>query len=227
MNAAFQRLAEVGDDRIDAQTKEWRSKVRELSYDIQDCADRFRLLHSSDEAKLNFVRRMARKVRRLWVEDPEISREIRELKARAMEKERRDRYDIGLSLSTTTQPAPPGPGLDPRALAFYEEARDLVGIDGPRDQIIGWLGSEEEQLKVVSIFGVGGQGKTTLAMEVYRKAQEHFDCRASVSVSRTLDINRILRDILFQTNMSAYERSERWEAEQLIRATREYLMDKR
>jgi hypothetical protein len=155
MNAAFQRLAEVGDDRIDAQTKEWRSKVRELSYDIQDCADRFRLLHSSDEAKLNFVRRMARKVRRLWVEDPEISREIRELKARVMEeKERRDRYDIGLSLSTTTQPAPPGPGLDPRALAFYEEARDLVGIDGPRDQIIGWLGSEEEQLKVVSIFGV-------------------------------------------------------------------------
>jgi hypothetical protein len=64
-------------------------------------------------------------------------------------------------------------------------------------------------------------------MEVYRKAQEHFDCRASVSVSRTLDINRILRDILFQINMSAYERSERWEAEQLIRATREYLMDKR
>ncbi|CAN6347981.1 unnamed protein product, partial [Urochloa humidicola] len=76
--------------------------------------------------------------------------------------------------------------------------------------------SEEKELKEVSIFGIGGQGKTTLAMEVYHKAEELFDCCASVSISRILDIKKLLRDILFQINESEYYRSERWETEQRI-----------
>ncbi|CAN6343251.1 unnamed protein product, partial [Urochloa humidicola] len=222
MHAVLQRLDEVDDDHIDVQTKEWRSKVRDLSYDIEDCVDRFMLLDSSKAANLNFVQSMVRKIKELW-EDRKISKEIKELKDRVVEeKKRRDRYEIGQHL-TITAPV----HLDPRAPILYEGVRDLVGIDGPREEIIEWLESEEKQLKVVSIFGTGGQGKTTLAMEVYRKAEELFDCCASVSISRTLDINKLLRHMLFQINESEYYRSERWETEQLIHRLRGYLMDKR
>ncbi|CAL4891751.1 unnamed protein product [Urochloa decumbens] len=190
MHAVLQRLDEVDDDQIDVQTKDWRSKVRELSYDIEDCVDRFMLLDSSKNARLNFVQSMVCKIKELW-EDRKISKAIKELKDRVVEeKKRRDRYDIGQHLTIT----PP---------------------------------SEEKQLKVVSIFGIGGQGKTTLAMEVYRRAEELFDCRASVSISRTFDMKKLLRDILSQINESEYDRSERWEMEQLIRKLRGYLMDKR
>ncbi|KAK3164338.1 hypothetical protein QOZ80_1AG0016220 [Eleusine coracana subsp. coracana] len=223
MNAALQRLADVDDDQIDVQTIQWRSKVRELSYDIEDCVDRFMLLHGCDKAKKNFVKSTLRKIFPLWG-DRQIAKEIQDLKARVIEeKERRDRYNVDQYINDMHQRV----CLDPRAPTLYEEARDLVGIHGPREEIIGWLKDEERQLKVVSIFGIGGQGKTTLAMEAYRKTQEPFDCRASVTVSRALDINKLLRDILFQINRGEYDRSERWDMEQLIPTLREYLMDKR
>lgn len=222
MNAVLQRLADIDNDQIDVQTKEWRSKVRELSYEIEDCVDRFIHLHSSRKAKVSFAQSMVRKIKEVW-EDHQIAKEIQELKALVIqEKERRDRYNIDQYLSMT-QPVL----LDPRAPIMYEEARDLVGIHGPREEIIGWLKSEERQLKVVSIFGIAGQGKTTLAMEVYRKIEEPFDCRASATVSRTLDFTKLLRDILFQINEREYHRSERWEVEQLIPTLRKSLMDKR
>ncbi|TVU48991.1 hypothetical protein EJB05_00280, partial [Eragrostis curvula] len=223
MNGALLRLADIDDDQIDVQTKEWRSKVRELSYDIEDCVDRFIHLHSTREAKVNFFRSMVRKIKELW-EDCQIAKEIQELKALVLEeKERRDRYNLDQYLTNMTRPVL----LDPRAPIMYEEARDLVGIDGPREKIIGWLMDEERKLKVVSIFGIGGQGKTTLAMEVYNKIDEWFDCCASVTVSRTLDIKKLLKDLLFQVNKSEHDKSEMLEIEQLIRTLREQLMNKR
>uniref|UniRef100_A0A0D9VEN0 AAA+ ATPase domain-containing protein n=1 Tax=Leersia perrieri TaxID=77586 RepID=A0A0D9VEN0_9ORYZ len=223
MNAVLQRLADMEDDDIDPQTKEWRNKVRELSYDIEDCIDLFVQNHSRGDAKANFVRKGVQKMKKLW-ENHQIGDEIKELKARVLEeKERHDRYKIEDKLATLSQPV----RLDPRAPALYEQAKNLVGIDKPREEIICWIKSEEKQLKVVSIFGTGGMGKTTLAMEVYHKIEESFDCRAVVSVSRTLDIKKLIRDILFQINKNEYERSKEWEIEQLIPTLRENLNEKR
>ncbi|CAL5093142.1 unnamed protein product [Urochloa decumbens] len=197
MHAVLQRLDEVDDDQIDVQAKDWRSKVRELSYDIEDCVDRFMLLDSSKNARLNFVQSMVCKIKELW-EDRKISKAIKELKDRVVEeKKRRDRYDIGQHLTIT-----PPVHLDPRAHILYEEARDLVWHRWGR-RLLPWRGT------------------------AVRRAEELFDCRGSVSISRTLDIKKLLRDILFQINESEYYRSERWETEQLIRKLRGYLMDKR
>jgi len=66
---------------------------------------------------------------------------------------------------------------------MYAEASGLVGMDGPRDELIQLMGGENE-LKVLSIVGFGGLGKTTLANEVYCKLQGEFQCRAFVSVSQ-------------------------------------------
>ncbi|RLM58256.1 disease resistance protein RPP13-like [Panicum miliaceum] len=199
MDAALKNLAEKDDDQIDPLAKDWRSKVRELSYDIEDCIDRFRLNHSHGGSKANFVRKAVRK------------------------SERAKRYDIHKYLAASPLPVL----FDLRAPALFAEARDLVGIDGPCKEIIELLTCEEMQHKVVSIYGTAGQGKTTLAMEVYRRITEAFDCRAFVSVSQTPDIKKLLSDILSQISNNQFDdQTERWEMEQLIRNMRDYLIDK-
>ncbi|RCV29451.1 hypothetical protein SETIT_6G014600v2 [Setaria italica] len=228
MDVVLQELADKEDDQMDPVAKDWRNKVREVSYDIEDCIDRFMLNHSHGGSKANFVREAMRKVKMLW-KDQGIAEEIQKLKILVTDQsERAKRYRIHHYLAASPQPV----RLDPRATALFQEARDPVGIDGPREEIIQLLQVEENRHKVVSIYGTAGQGKTTLAMEVYRKITQTqaFDCRAFVSVSQTLDMKKLLRDILSQiVSTSEFDQlqSERWETEQLMRKMRDYLIDKR
>ncbi|XP_066333599.1 disease resistance protein RGA5-like [Miscanthus floridulus] len=199
MEAMLLRLEDKDDDHIDPLAKDWRSKVRELSYDIEDCIDRFVLNHSHGDggSTANFVHKAIQMVKRLF-KDRGIAEEIRRLNRLVSEQSERGKryYDINQCLlASSSQPVP----LDPRAPALFQEARDLVGIDAPREEIISLLRCEDKEHKVVSIYGIGGQGKTTLAMEVYHKITEAaFDSRAFVSVSQTPDMKKLLRDILSQ-----------------------------
>lgn len=58
---------------------------------------------------------------------------------------------------------------DPRVSVLYADTPDLVGIDRPASEMVNWLTDDVCTLKVLSIIGFGGLGKTTLAMEVYRR----------------------------------------------------------
>ncbi|XP_066335200.1 disease resistance protein RGA5-like [Miscanthus floridulus] len=229
MEAMLLRLEDKDDDQIDPLAKDWRSKVRELSYDIEDCIDRFVLNHSHGDggSTANFVHKAIQMVKTLF-KDRGIAEEIRRLKRLVSEQSERGKryYDINQCLlASPTQPVP----LDLRAPALFQEARDLVGIDAPREEIISLLRCEDKEHKVVSIYGIGGQGKTTLAMEVYNKITEAaFDSRAFVSVSQTPDMKKLLRDILSQISKSHFDQSQMLETvEQLIRTVKECLKDKR
>lgn len=114
----------------------------------------------------------------------QIAKKIQELRARVVEQsESRDRYKIVEGAATSTQVP-----LDPRVQVLFEDAKRLVGIDGPRDKIIRWLMQEDDShsrpLKVISIVGFGGLGKTTLANQVYNKIKIEFECTTFMSVSR-------------------------------------------
>lgn len=226
MSVALEKLADV-DEEMDGQTREWRDSVRELSFDLEGCIDRFmhRHRHSSPGkgTSCNFVRKVKRKIEMVWG-DRQIGKEIRELKALVVEERARlERYNIDQKFFAKPQPS----ALDPRGHALYEVARDLIGIDGPREEVTGWLMEPEEKPKVVAIFGVGGSGKTTLALEVFHKIEEPFDCRAFVSLSRTPDVESLLRHMLFQIDKEKFKESQMWKMEQLIPTLRECLEDKR
>ena len=53
-------LGEKDDDQIDRRAKDWRSKVRELSLDIEDCIDRFMLNHSHGGSNPSFMHKSTR-----------------------------------------------------------------------------------------------------------------------------------------------------------------------
>nr|ABA97416.1 NB-ARC domain containing protein [Oryza sativa Japonica Group] len=193
MNVFLMNMASV-EENMDVQVKDWRNKVRELSYDIEDCIDLFMHKLNRGDDKVNIVLKMAKKIRMLWSRH-QIANQIQELKARVKEEsDRRLRYYFSECNAHVD-----GTKIDPRLPALYVEEEKLVGIHGPMEEIIELLMKEDgsgQKLKVVSIVGFGGLGKTTLANQVYNKIKDQFDCSAFISVSQSPNIKKILFDML-------------------------------
>jgi hypothetical protein len=174
MNAALEKLADM--EKLDAQTKVWRDNVREMAYDIEDSIDIFMLKFGQgedDDDNDGLFRRIVGKVRELRLHY-QFADKIQELRARVEEQSQsRERYRIDGSISESRVVVE----VDPRLPALFEDAKRLVGVDGPREEIIERLMGEDDrhcsrQCEVLSIVGFGGLGKTTPANQVYSKNQE-------------------------------------------------------
>nr|UBY06861.1 NBS-LRR disease resistance protein [Dasypyrum villosum] len=175
-------------DKLDPTAKNWRDHVREMSYDMENCIDDFMHDIEGVHAKKGFVKKMARRLRRLGRRH-QIANRIEELKILAVEANaRRERYKIDDSINSS-------PGVvvvDPRMTAIYKEAAGLVGINCPREELASVLMDSKKKLKVVSIVGFGGLGKTTLAKQVYDEIGGQFSCTAFISVSQRPDVKSLL-----------------------------------
>lgn len=107
----------------------------------------------------------------------------------------------------------------------------LVGISGPQEELVKLLmdpgTTSRHRVKVISIVGVGGLGKTTLANAVYQQLRGQFQCHAFVSVSLNPDFRKILSSILRQVTGEDYVAIETWDVMEIINKTRLFLVDKR
>ncbi|KAG5577977.1 hypothetical protein H5410_058111 [Solanum commersonii] len=101
-----------------------------------------------------------------------------------------------------------------------------VGHEEDEAWIIGQLLDEHEsELDVISIVGMPGLGKTTLANKVYNNTlvASHFNVRAKCTVSQKYNKSKVLREILQQVTASEEKGSDDDLAEKLRRA----VLDKR
>lgn len=227
MNAALEKLADM--EKLDAQTKVWRDKVREMAYDVEDSIDIFMLkLGQGDDDDDNLFRRIVGKVRELRLHY-QFADKIQELRARVVEQSQsRERYRIDDGSISESRVVVE---VDPRLPALFEDAKRLVGIDGPREEIIKRLMGEDDgyhcsrRCEVLSIVGFGGLGKTTLANQVYSKIKDEFACAAFVTVSRTPHIPKFLKDILSGVGYRDTEVED--DVQKLIEILRATLNDKR
>ncbi|GJN28343.1 hypothetical protein PR202_gb16453 [Eleusine coracana subsp. coracana] len=202
-------------DELDPLAKNWRSLVREMAYAIEDCIDDFVHHLGGIGPEQGFIKKAAHRLKTLR-DRHRIANQIDELKARVLEaSERRTRYKLGKRVSSSNLVA-----VDPRVLALYTESTNLVGVDGPREELVKWLIGTQQQPKVVSIIGFG-LGKTTLAKEVYNNIGEQFKCKAFISVSQTPDMTRLLSGI--QSKLGICGTSSTCEVQDIIDSIREYL----
>jgi len=232
MSALLQKLA--AEDDPDVLEKEWRNQIRDLSYDVEDCVDDFlhRVEHDDGNTRpdVGFFRKNFTKLKTLGARHG-IADKIRQLKVRVDDVSKRHSRYIYKGASCSAGPASAAVAIDPRLPALCGMAGSLVGIDGPREEIVTLLNEGEEEpgkrLKVVSIAGFGGLGKTTLATEVYRELGEQFDCRVTVSVSQSPDIIKILTKILSGVNGQPSHKCNISDQQELLQEIRSYLLHKR
>lgn len=100
----------------------------------------------------------------------------------------------------------------------------VVGFDEEADLLINRLTRGPKDLDIVSIVGMPGLGKTTLAKKVYHSEhlRSHFDVQAMCCVSQAYDRRKLLIEILNQVK-SSNQQNEKNPAD----ALRKFLMRKR
>ncbi|SPT15882.1 unnamed protein product [Triticum aestivum] len=232
MQAALERVSSPSAQPVDRQVRIWAGQVRELSYDVEDSIDRFMVrvdLHHPGFS--GFIGRCLSLLTTARVRH-RIATDIRGIRGLVKEvADRRGRYRVDDGAFAVRRPA--GATVDPRLHGMYEDSARLVAVGGPRAELCRLLveqegaGTMDGQLKVVSIVGVGGLGKTTLANVVYQQIRGRFDCDAFVTVSLKPDLRRVLGSLLRQVSKQSYSEVEAWDVVELIDKIRQVLQDKR
>lgn len=224
----------------DAQVKEWMRQAREVAYDIEDWVDlsihppRRNLKRKLDRDSYDIDDRINITFHQGGLGDapePEIAEQIQDFIDRIVGAIERceayhllgkapnaDAADIADPSSCTDI------GTHPQLL--YESKAPLVAIRGMIDDLVDDLKDDgQEKLKVVSIVGNRGLGKTTIAKEVYRTLQRGFQCAAFVRIAGpNQPIRRILNDIYSQVHPGFCEMLAE---QQLVNDLRKYLSNKR
>jgi len=212
-HAVLRKIGDVPPEELDEQVRLWARDVREASYDMEDIVDTF-LVRVDEPADPHMLRRLRKKVGGLFKRSKarrNISCLIQEIYEKLDEvAARRGRFTVD---SIVAKPAA-ATTIDPRILNLYKRATQLVGIEGPRDALISLLSLgddvdvRDKEMKVVSVVGFGGLGKTTLAKAVYDHIKSPFERSAFVPVGRNPDVKKVLRDILIDLDKGKYANSD-------------------
>ncbi|XP_037450489.1 disease resistance protein RGA5-like, partial [Triticum dicoccoides] len=230
MEAALVKVSSIPLDQLDPQVNIWANEVRELSYAIEDSLDTFVTRVDGIEPTKPKIKHLLKKARNEFNKFKarhEIASGIKNIETQVRKiKERRDRYKIddAVAIPATTTP-------DPRILALYEKKSDLVGIDKAIGELVKVLSEGVDipgrNLKIVSIVGIGGLGKTTLAKALYDELNQTYQCHTFVPVGQKPNTKKVLRDILLELDMELYRDASTMDERQLIDQLRKFLAGKR
>ena len=241
MHAALVDASRIPPDQLTEVQKLWARKVRELAFDTEDAVDDFVLRvacgnSAAADTDANVFKKILGKATapmKKIKDRRQISDRVKDIKKLSNElAELRAKYTVrgaGADLAAST-------GIDPRVINLYKQESDLVGIEESRDKLIRMLSigtkdddAIQQNLKIVSIVGVGGLGKTTLAKTVHDMLKKQFSCSAFISVGRTPNLNRTFEKMLVELDHQKYSQVDmaRWDAEQFSNELRKFLEDKR
>ncbi|PSS01307.1 Disease resistance protein, partial [Actinidia chinensis var. chinensis] len=198
---SFLRVADKCKDRNE-EVRDWVAQVRDIAYKAEDIIDEFTYemdgLRRGGARFKGFLRRVVHLPRELLVKHQtaiklqEITVQIKAI------PERIKRYDLGRLEEDQSSQANPKWVRNLGESSFFIKDDDVVGIDNERGLLLKWLMDEKVQRTVISVWGMGGSGKSTLVAKAYKNeaVKRYFDCRAWVTVTTHYRIEDIFRRMI-------------------------------
>ncbi|XP_007226755.2 LOW QUALITY PROTEIN: probable disease resistance protein At1g58602 [Prunus persica] len=182
----------------------WVAKIRDAAYDLEDVIQTYGLKVVSKKKRglRNVLKRFACifkegvHLHQIGAEIENITTKISALRSSLQSyniKEIRDRDSGGGESSLQ---------LHERLRRSYSHVveRDVVGLESNVEELVMHLVKDENRHQVISIWGMGGLGKTTLARQLYhhKKVRQHFHSFAWVCVSQRCQVRNVWEGILFK-----------------------------
>nr|GMC90905.1 disease resistance protein RPM1-like [Ipomoea batatas] len=205
VKTAFDRLTAVlrvadETEEIDPQVKAWVKIVRELAYDAEDVLDEFLFRFGGGRSSVGFyakIKNIYTSVKNLRGRR-RLGLQLRRIKARVNNiSQEQPRL---LTTSPHTVHSYNKWWYDSRGDALLLEESDLVGIENPKHFLVNLLLAVDDDLRIHSVVGMGGLGKTTLVKRAYddAKVMNHFQYRVWITISETFKIEELLKDAIKQ-----------------------------
>ncbi|KAA8525582.1 hypothetical protein F0562_007437 [Nyssa sinensis] len=138
-----------------------------------------------------------------WGDVRRIASKMKDIKSRVSnisEGHQRYRYKFNVMEEGSSSTITSSTWHERRGDALLLEEAELVGIDKHKTKLIGFLVDNEHSLKVISVVGMGGIGKTTIEKKVYDDAnvRKHFQTHVWITVSQSFIIEELLKNIVEQ-----------------------------
>uniref|UniRef100_A0A2N9H1Y4 NB-ARC domain-containing protein n=1 Tax=Fagus sylvatica TaxID=28930 RepID=A0A2N9H1Y4_FAGSY len=185
------------------QVKDWLMKLRDVAYDADDVLSDF----STEDLRrrVMYGDKMAKKVRIFFSSSNQLAFRFKmahKIKAirEKLDAIANDKNNLQLVVSPL-QTRDVARERDQTHSFILEE--EVIGREEDKNTLIDMLLNinEEENVSFISIVGIGGLGKTTLAQYVYNdeKVKTYFDLKMWVCVSDVFDVKAIVEKIIGST----------------------------
>ncbi|KAL5223711.1 hypothetical protein ABZP36_010350 [Zizania latifolia] len=186
----------VGDKTFDA----WLDQVRDVAHDVEDIVDEYAYLTAQATDTGSFFKRKFQQTKSIsaW---QNISSQISQVENRIQRlSAMRNRYGISTGEMSRSNTCQHSKQLSVSDSAYLTDDTEIVGNASVIGRLTQWILEERHDRSVMSIFGMGGVGKTTTAGSIFKNRQliTAFDCYAWITLSQDYEIEDLLRQIIKQ-----------------------------
>ncbi|CAM0909665.1 unnamed protein product [Alopecurus aequalis] len=194
-------LGQVNEYNVGEKTFEaWLDQVTNAAHQVEDIIDEYSFLTSQTAVINNFFKRKFHQAKSFaaW---QSLSNQIDQVENRIQQlSTMKDRYAISVGEPGKSSTLQYARHLSLSDSAYLSDDLELVGNASELGRLKQWLLSEQQDRSIMSILGMGGLGKTTIASSVYKNQRISgvFDCYAWVTMSQNYQVEDLMRQIMKQ-----------------------------